>query len=348
MDDFEFETTARAASTKQISVHRAFFYSAGIPGWGEYHVGRKVRGLLTFLIFTALTAWFFYLSVRTGQILIDYASSFFVEGGPADWSLINLPSLSLAASISGLYLVWMWGIFAAVHAAVQERAGLSAPSQASAAWGAFMSWLCPGTGQAYTGRPSLGLALLIGYFTGTALLFPAYSDFIKSLLDMLKGGEFTGLSSEMVLSELSGPLYGLELSPAKLIQMIVSGLALAETMSVLSGRWRLDDKTWTSHPAFRALGLFVLGWLGPGTGQMLQGRGAAGWLFLGIWMGIKVLAALLFREGLLTASDVKLWLDIRDWIMLAAMLEAPAFMVYLNIRAARSRRSRDVSRPSWE
>ncbi|MFH1138362.1 MAG: hypothetical protein V1816_19995 [Pseudomonadota bacterium] len=333
MEDFIFEK-ASPRKTPSVSAHRAFFYAAAVPGWGDYYSGNKARGAGTFIVFVGLTAWLTQLGLLAARLLIDYASSYLVEGGPADWNLVELPTFQLGLALSGLYAAWLWGIFSGVGSAVGARRDSSAPPQVSAAWSAAMSWLCPGSGQAYTGRSGLGAVFLLGYLGGLALLFPAYEDLLERALSLVRAGDVGDGGLEALTPQLSVILYHLDLSPAKLIQLFVGGLALADAMSALSPEWARDDGTWASHPAARTAGLFILGWLGPGTGQILQGRGLVGWSILGAWLGSFALCSLMFRGGAITAPEVATWFKVSDWIMYGAMLEAPVVLVLRNLKKA--------------
>jgi hypothetical protein len=84
---------------------------------------------------------------------------------------------------------------------------------------------------------------------------------------------------------------------------------------------------WTTPSAIYGLALAGLGWLCPGSGQLLQRRGKIGWYLLAGYLGSKLLIGFLLGNDLITVptADGLAWIPlIVQW---GAMFEAPVRMM---------------------
>ena len=255
--------------------HLAFLYSLAMPGFGEYRLGARFRGLLLMALVLLFFGWFCWL-------LVDIINSLFALEAP-EMSLY----LQMAGSLTGILFIWYWGMIAAVDVAVQR--GLRRPDEHSAFWAVLMSWLCPGSGQVYTGSRGFGFGLFACYLATTLLLFPAYKheiDVIRSLLSPTTM-QFSPYTALTVIQEAS---FRLDYGPAQLAvmavesaSMILAAVAMRPTWYASFQKARLrrlqrdpDGKApsdrnlpFAERTEARVLSILVLGWLCPGSGQLL-------------------------------------------------------------------------------
>ena len=148
---------------KQPSAHRAVLYAIAMPGWGEYDAGSPVCGVLTLLLFLAATAVFTWQSWRLAMALvnIDQQTAMISAGG-------------MGVGLLAMVMSWYWGQFNAAMLAQKARVEAGLPAQRSQAWAAFLSWVCPGCGHAYSEKIVFGIVLLAASGAGMALKGPAY------------------------------------------------------------------------------------------------------------------------------------------------------------------------------
>jgi hypothetical protein len=87
------------------------------------------------------------------------------------------------------------------------------------------------------------------------------------------------------------------------------------------------DTRWTTPSAVYGLALVGLGWLCPGSGQLLQRQDKTGWYLLAGYLGSKLLIGFLLGNDLIVVStaDGLAWIPVL--IQWAAMLEAPIRMI---------------------
>jgi len=87
------------------------------------------------------------------------------------------------------------------------------------------------------------------------------------------------------------------------------------------------DIRWTTPSAIYGAALVGMGWLCPGSGQLLQRRDKFGWYLLAGYLGSKLLIGFLLGNDLITVSTA----DSLAWVPLiiqwAATLEAPIRMM---------------------
>jgi len=89
------------------------------------------------------------------------------------------------------------------------------------------------------------------------------------------------------------------------------------------------DVKWLQPSMACGIALFGLGWLCPGSGQLLQGRSRIGWAFVAVYVGSKLLIGLLLGRDFITVStaDTLAWLSVL--VQWGAMIEAPLAFTYL-------------------
>ena len=242
-------------------------------------------------------------------------------------ALPDLPFVSLGVSFLGIYYLWLWALIAAVDAAVAHRPKYAGPPRESVAWAVTMSWFCPGAGQVYTAERRFGYLLFAAYLLGILLTIPAYRQLFQDFSGMLKGGQLSPNNPYAVIDMVHGLLARIDYSFGKLIQISVRYYALAATMAALRHGSLKTDIRWTAPSAIYGAALVGMGWLCPGSGQLLQGRYKIGWYLLAAYLGGKLLIGFLLGMDLITVSTT----DSLAWVPLiiqwAAMLEAPIRML---------------------
>lgn len=261
-----------------ISAHRAFIYSACAPGAGHVYAGFRLRGYAILALFIGFSGWLIWILAVWLAAAVD--SLFGHVDGMGSPAIPHLPVVSIGAAFLILFLIWYGALLSAVDVAVHQRRRHGRPTQASVAWSLAMSWLCPGTGQVYTGQRGFGLVLFMGYIIGMLLMVSAYRDLFNGLSDIVSAGQLDAGNVQETVRQLHILLRKVDFSVGALLQRAVKWYAIAHTMETLrQGPLRSDSHWLTRSPGY-GLALFGIGWLCPGAGQLLQGRHRAGWLFL--------------------------------------------------------------------
>jgi hypothetical protein len=239
----------------------------------------------------------------------------------------DLPFISLGVSFLGIYYLWLWALIAAVDAAVSQRQKSAVPPRAGVVWAVTMSWFCPGSGQVYTAERRFGYLLFAAYLLGILLTIPAHRQLFRDFSGMLNGGQLSPNNPYAVIDAVHGLLARIDNSFGKLVQISVRYYALAATMAALRQGSLNTDIRWTAPSALYGAALVGMGWLCPGSGQLLQGRDKTGWYLLAGYLGGKLLIGFLLGMDLITvsAADSLAWVPVL--IQWAAMLEAPIRMM---------------------
>jgi hypothetical protein len=306
------------------SAHRAVLYAAAVPGWGEIHAGSWLFGCLTHLAFLGGLALFTWQTWELVMAALESRQQTMVTA-----------TAGLGLGLLGMTVVWYWGQF---HAAImaqktRERAGL--PRQQSPAWAALFSWLCPGCGQAYAGRVLFGALLLGAYSAGLAFKAPDYLHLFRGIKEMLQNPALAAAPLRMV-ADLKQLFVHLEFSIATVFLTATKTIAIADCVQTLvkkADSFSFDtiakkssqdeDKTpWYKGVEARSGGLFLLGYVAPGAGQIMQGR-ALGWLFLGLYLGGLLGISLALTHGLVRTSTAQTLSWGPTLVLAAAMFEAP-------------------------
>ncbi len=313
-----------SSAAPPISVHRAFVYSASAPGLGEFYAGCRMRGLVT-------AAAFIFFSVGLARMLFVVLSQMVSQifgslNGTAPFVLPHVPFFSLGVYFFGLYFIWLWAMISAVDAATQQRQRSGAPPQASVAWAAAISWFCPGGGQVYTGSRRYGYLLFAAYLLALLAMVPAYIQLFHGISDLVGSGRLTPNDPFAVIDIVHGLVARVDLSFGKLCQASVKYVAIAGTLSALRQGLLKTDTRWSRPSAAYGAALFGLGWLCPGSGQLLQKRFTPGWYFLAGYIGSTFLVGFLLHFDFIKVptADLLGWLPVV--IKLGAMAEAPLWM----------------------
>jgi len=314
-----------SSAAQPISVHRAFVYSASAPGLGEFYAGSRIRGLVTaalFLFFTVGLArmLFVILSAMVSQIFGSLT-------GTAPSVMPQVPFFSMGVYFFGLYFIWLWAMISAVDVATEQRQRNGGPPQASVAWAAAISWLCPGAGQVYTGSRRYGYLLFAAYLLGLLAMVPVYIQLFHSLSDLVGSGQLTPHNPLAVIDIVHRLMARVDLSFGKLCQASVKYVAIAGTLVALRQGLLEADTRWSRPSAAYGAALFGLGWLCPGSGQILQQRFRLGWYFLAGYIGTTVAVSVLLHLDFITVptADLLGWLPVA--IKLSAMVAAPLWML---------------------
>ena len=308
-----------------ISVHRAFVYSACAPGLGEFYAGSRLRGLVTAVLFIFFTVG---LARMLLVILSAMVSQIFGSlSGNAPSVVPQVPFFSMGVCFFGLYFIWLWAMISAVDVAAQQRQRNGGPPQASVAWAAAISWLCPGAGHVYTGCRRYGYLLFAAYLLGLLAMVPAYIQMFHSISDLAGSGELSPHNPLAVIDIVHRLMARVNLSFGKLCQASVKYIAIAGTLVALRQGLLPTDTRWSRPSTAYGAALFGLGWLCPGSGQILQKRFTPGWSILGGYIGSTFLIGFLLHLDFITVptADLLGWLPVA--IKLSAMIEAPLRML---------------------
>jgi len=309
-----------------ISIHRAFVYGACAPGYGEIYAGARLRGYATLTLFFLFTAWFTWTFVVIVKSVVGQI--FDSLNGITPFVLPDLPVVSLGISFFGIYFLWLWAMLSAVDVAVRQRQKAGQPPQAGVGWAVAISWFCPGAGQVYTADRQFGFILWGAYLLGIVLIVPAYLQFFNSIAEFAKSGQLQPSDPYAVIDLIHGLMARVNYSFGKLAQDAVKYFAIAGTMAALRQGPLKADVKWLQPSMACGIALFGLGWLCPGSGQLLQGRSRIGWAFVAVYVGSKLLIGLLLGRDFITVStaDTLAWLSVL--VQWGAMIEAPLAPLY--------------------
>ena len=314
-----------SSAAQPISVHRAFVYSASAPGLGEFYAGSRMRGLVTAALFIFFIVWFARMLF---VILSEIVSQIFASlNGIEPFVLPHVPFFSMGVYFFGFYFIWLWAMISAVDAATEQRQRNGEPPQASVAWAVAISWLCPGSGQVYTGSRRYGYLLFAAYLLGLLAMVPVYIQLFHSISDLAGSGQLTPNDPFAVINIVHRLMARVNLSFGKLAQASVKYFAIAATLGALRQGLLEADTRWSKPSAAYGAALFGLGWLCPGSGQLLQKCFTLGWYFLAGYIGSTFLVGFLLHFDFITVptADLLGWLPIV--IKLSAMVAAPLWML---------------------
>jgi TM2 domain-containing membrane protein YozV len=307
-----------------ISAHRAFVYGACGPGFGEIYAGARLRGYATLALFIFFTVWFTWSLVGTIRIIVSQVFDSFNSLTP--FVLPEMHFSSLAISFFGIYFIWLWAMLSAVEAAIDSRRNAGAETQASVGWAASMAWFCPGAGQIYTAERRLGFILFGAYLLGLLLIVPAYLQLFQSISELAKSGQLPVNNPLAVVEIVHELITKVNYSFGTLFQDAVKYFSVAAAMAALRHGPLHADTKWLKPSLAYGAALLGLGWLCPGSGQLLQGRRRLGWSFFAGYFGSKLLIGFLLGRDLITVQNA----DTLAWVYMivqwAAMIEAPLAM----------------------
>ncbi len=319
------ETQRAGDRKKSINVHRAFVYGASAPGLGEFYAGSYIRGFITASIFISFSTWFILVFID----IIDSILGLFFNSlkGITPLALPDLPLHSLGISFVGIYYIWLWAMISSVDVAMEHHGKSNEPPQVGTLWGLVMSWFCPGSGQIYTGSRRFGYILFTGYLLGILLILPAYMHLFHSISLLAKSGQLSTDNPYALIVIIKGHMIKVNYSLGSLFQKIVRYFALSSTIVALKHGTLDTDAKWMKSSIVYGAALFGVGWLCPGSGQLLQGRDHAGWYFFAGYVSSLLLTGLLLGAGLITpkSADTLSWISVL--IQWGAMIEAPFWML---------------------
>ncbi len=334
---------------KPVSVHRAFIYSALGPGWGEVYAGSRMRGYVTALIFGIFFIWFNWIIIKLFLGIFEGLIGNIDPSGE-----LNFSGFKMGVSILLLYYVWSWGVLSAVITAMKQRRRNQAFSQKNDIWGLAISYICPGVGHIYAGKGFMGYILFIGFLLGILLFFPLCRQMWLSLDPVTKSDQpavydpydmieriktlYLYVKTLVIQAKYSFAYiysslvrYFSVISTIMVIQNIKdidsnrSGKKTTGTPPPLPGEFS-DHFRWVRRSAGNGAGLFIIGWICPGSGQFLQKRLIAGWLFFTAYFSSMILIGFMLGTDTITPQDAEYLTWISTVVQLAAMVEAPARM----------------------
>ena len=310
-----------SAGADSINAHRAFLYSACAPGAGHVYAGFRLWGTILLVFFTGISGWLIWILAAWMATAADSLFGHMYDmGKPA---IPHLPVVSIGAAVLILFLIWYGALISAVDVTVRERRRHGSPPQASVVWALAMSWLCPGSGQVYTGQRISGFILFVGYLMGMLFMVLAYRNLFNGLSGIVSAGQLGTGNVLDTVRRLHILLRKVDFSVGALLQHAVKWYAIASTMEILRQGPLRSDTLWSTRSLSYGLALFGIGWLCPGAGQLLQGRNRPGWLFLAGYVTSKIAIGLLAGRGVISVptADHLEWLSVI--IQWAAALEAP-------------------------
>lgn len=319
------ETKKGQANNKSVSVHRAVVYGACAPGSGEIYAGSRIRGSLTAALFIFFLAWFTWTSIDiAADILNRFLAALNGTKGPP---LRDLPIHQLIFALVGSYYIWLWAVISSVDLAVEHRRKSNEPSEASIFWGVAISWFCPGSGQVYTDSRRFGYLVFVAYLVGILLTVPPYLRMFQTISLLVKKGQLSASNPYELVDMMNQHLIRVNYSFGNLFQMMFKYVAVASTVTALKHRYLQADTTWMKSSAAYGALLLGMGWLCPGSGQLLQGRDSPGWLFFIAYFGSVLLTGLALGVHFITTGGV----DTVSWISVliqwGAMIEALFWMM---------------------
>ena len=322
-----------ASPVKAVSVHRAFAYSASAPGLGEFYAGRRIQGLVTGFFFLAAMVWFSGSLYLIADGLMDRFMAGLEGRTPAMTS--DLPLWGLATAFGALYLLWLWAIIAAVNTAGQYRCRHGLPAQTSVFWAVAISWVCPGAGHVYTGSNRYGYMLFAANLLALVLLVPAYLQLYQSLSALIDNPALSPNNPYKIIGVIHELMLRLDYSFGSLFQASVRYTAIAGAIVDLRQGPLKEDDRWIRTSMPYGLALLGLGWLCPGSGQLLQKRYTTGWTILAVYIGSKCVTGFLLAHDFIAVSTA----DTLEWasmiIQWGAMLEAVLRMKKMNVKPSR-------------
>ncbi|MCP4367512.1 MAG: hypothetical protein GY797_05260 [Deltaproteobacteria bacterium] len=308
-----------------VSVHRAFIYGAGAPGFGEIYAGSRMRGFITAGVFVFFLVWFNWIVI---DIMMRIMNLIFQGLNQARGSVLSdLPIFSLGISFLGMYYVWLWAMISSVDVAVKHRQQNESSPQQSIPWGVAMSWFCPGAGQIYTGYRQFGYILFAGNLIGILFIIPDYTQLFSSISLLVNNGSISTSNPYALINIIREHLIILDYSFGNLAQKTIRYFAIAGTISGLIHGFIESDNKWTEPSAAYGVGLFVVGWLCPGSAQLLQKRDKAGWYFFAGYVSSMVLIGLLIKTGSISAINANTLSWISVLIQWGSMIEALFCMI---------------------
>ncbi len=313
-----------SAAKDPISTHRAFVYGACGPGFGEIYAGARVRGYATLLLFLFFTVWFTWSLI---DVIRAFVGRLFDSlNGTAPFALPEGSFAAVAISFFGIYFTWLWAMLSSVQAAAGSRQKAGEPAQASVGWAAAIAWFCPGAGHVYAAERRFGYILFGAYLLGILLIVPAYLQLFESLAGLAKSGQLPSHDPFAIIRIVHELITRVNYSFGKLFQDTVKYLSVAGTLAALRHGPLKDDTNWLRPSMGYGAALLGLGWLCPGSGQLLQGRDGLGWGFFAGYVAAGLLIGLLLGGGLITVQNA----DALAWgpviVQWAAMIEAPLAM----------------------
>ncbi len=311
-----------------VSVHRAFVYSACAPGWGDIYAGNRLRGYATLSVFLFFMAWFFW---TIGQIVQTMVGQLFDSmKGHAPIAAPELPITSLGISFLGIYFTWLVSMLSAVETARNRRKQKGHPPQSSVGWAVSIPWLCPGCGQFYNDDRRFGVFVFGAYLMGVLLLLSAYSQLFQNLSDLARNGQLPANNPYAIIDIVHELMVNVNYSFGKVFQQTIKYFAVAGTVATLRQGPLQGDTRWQTPSFGYGLALVGLGWLCPGSGQLLQGRHRIGWGIFAAYFGSKFLIGLLLSGDSITTDTAEhlAWLSLA--VQWGSMIEAPLAMWVLD------------------
>ena len=272
------------------SCHRAFVYSIALPGLGEYYAGAKKRALLSFtllltflgIVFTSL--YHFYVSGLRSE---DASGAVF----------------ELIIGTLGLYWVFLWAMISSIELSKRARIQSRTSEQTHPLWALLMSYLCPGSGQVYLGRKTLGYCIFVLSLLCSILILTSCIEFFEQSQELLQNRGF----DKETLFELKTLTAIVSFGLGSVLETVLRIFSMIEAATDS----RLEfQKLFPSKTSLRPLCLALLSYFCPGSGQIFSDRVELGMVFAHAFLGSKILTSLLMASDLLSLPSI----TSMDWL----------------------------------
>ena len=245
---------------KEVTVKRAFMLSATLPGAGEWYAGEKSRGLFSASVIFGALALFGYSTATTVQKAMNQLGASLDGASPTS---LDVPVLSLSASMLVAYGMWLYTMYGSIEAASAKD-----ESERTAGWALVLSYVCPGTGQVYVGSPLLGQVLFYTFFAGIMLGLASYRTLITELQALAQGGALASATPHTVPDLLALPLAKVSFSLGQMLQSMSRMAAIYFSFDAIGRERRL--------PLWDGLVGLAGTWFCPGAGHLLMKKGKWG------------------------------------------------------------------------
>ena len=238
---------------KNLNVKRAFLLSATLPGAGEWYAGKKSSGLFAATAILASLIVFGASAASTVQKALNHLGAS-LDGASAN--TLDVPIVTLAAAMLVAYGMWLHTMYGAVEAAAEKD-----ESKRTCWWALMLSYVCPGTGQLYTGSPFWGQVIFYTFFMGVILSLSSYRGLINDLQSLAQGGALAGATPHTVPQLLALPLARVNYSIGQSMQSLARMSAIYLSFRSLGVATKL--------PFGQGLVGIIGTWFCPGAGHLL-------------------------------------------------------------------------------
>ena len=300
----------------KISAHRAFLYSAALPGWGEKYAGAFGRASLTGAFLCLFLLLFFYAFFAFLSNIAKVFTSFGKGVGPRQMTeaaaLMQGSVLYVIVAIFGIYFVWLWALISSVEVSRKRRIDDGGEPQNHPLWAMTMSYFCPGSGHVYIGETSWGYCLFGACLVASILIAPSGLEFMEKVKVLYN----KGANTQEIMAEAAILTFGM----GTLIGLVVQYLAITETAKALNKRF---TELFKKKSPFRLFLLALVNYCCPGAAHVLVERTTLGFQILYTYLALRLTIGLLMGIDMITPAQAQLAAWFSTIVQWAAVVEAP-------------------------